>query len=316
MKRPPRPWLLAAVFALLCLIWGTTWAAIRVGLEGIPPFTGVAARFAIASAILVALAPVLGARLGSRGPLERRLWVANGFLSFFASYGIVYWSEQFVPSGLAAVLFATFPLFVALLAHAALPGERLTFAGASGVALGFGGVAVIFSEDFTRLGGPGVALAAVVMLGSPIVSAVSNVAIKRWGAGIHPVSLAAVPMGIAAAAMTPVALIVERDRPVVLDAASVGALLYLAIAGSAVTFTLYYWLMSHLPATRVSLIAYVIPLVAVAVGALLGEPVTFKTLAGTGLVVSGVALAAVSKKSPAPADAGAGRTGKEAGGEA
>jgi drug/metabolite transporter (DMT)-like permease len=306
----------AAAFALLCLIWGTTWAAIRVGLRGIPPFTGVAARFAIASAILLAVAPLFGARIGSRGPVERRLWIANGFLSFFASYGIVYWSEQFVPSGLAAVLFATFPLFVALLAHVALPGERLTRAGTLGVLLGFAGVAVIFSEDFSRLGGPGVALAAVVMLGSPIVSAVSNVAIKRWGAGIHPFSLAAVPMGIAAAAMTPVALLLERDRPIVLDVPSVGALLYLAIAGSAVTFTLYYWLMTHLPATRVALIAYVVPVVAVLVGAALGEPVTLKTMAGTALVVSGVALAATSKKAPAPADAGAGRTGKEAGGEA
>lgn len=304
MTPPPRAGLLAAVFALLCAIWGTTWAAIRIGLAGIPPFTGVAARFAIASALLLALAPWLGARLGAGGAVERRLWVANGFLSFFASYGIVYWSEQYVPSGLAAVLFATFPLFVALLAHVALPGERLTPRGAFGIALGFGGVAVIFSEDFSRLGGPGVALAAAVMLGSPIVSAVSNVAVKRWGTGIHPVSLAAVPMGIAAAAMTPVAFLLERDRPVVLDTASVSALLYLAIAGSAVTFTLYYWLMSHLPATKVALIAYVVPVVAVLVGTALGEPVTAKTLAGTALVVSGVALAVrrtAAASSPPPA---------------
>jgi drug/metabolite transporter (DMT)-like permease len=302
MTRAPRPGLLVAVFVLLCAIWGTTWAAIRIGLRGIPPFTGVAARFAIASVLLVALAPLLGARLGSRGRVERRLWVANGFLSFFASYGIVYWSEQYVPSGLAAVLFATFPLFVALLAHVALPGERLTRIGTLGIGLGFGGVAVIFSEDFSRLGGPGVAFAAAVMLVSPIVSAVSNVAVKRWGAGIHPVSLAAVPMGIAAAAMTPLALVLERDRPIVLDAASVGALLYLAIAGSAVTFTLYYWLMAHLPATRVALIAYVVPVVAVLVGSALGEPVTGKTLVGTGLVISGVALAvrrAAATSSPA-----------------
>lgn len=287
----PRPLLLVVVFAVLCLIWGTTWAAIRVQLRGLPPFTGVAARFAIASALLLAIALVLNVPLG-RSAIERRLWVVNGALSFFASYGIVYWSEQYVPSGLAAVLFATFPLFVTVFAHGFLDGERMTRRSVVGVLLGFAGVATIFSEDFERLGGPQVALAAVVMLGSPLVSAVSNIALKRWGSGIHPISLAAVPMAITAVAMTPVALVAERGRAVVWDAPSIAALLYLAVFGSAITFTGYYWLMSHLPATRIALIAYLTPVVAVATGALwLDEPVTPKTVAGAALVLAGVALA-------------------------
>lgn len=281
-----------AVFVLLSLIWGTTWAAISVGLRGIPPFTGVAARFAIASAALLVIAPLLGARIGAHGAVERRLWVANGLLSFFASYGIVYWCEQRIPSGLAAVLFATFPLFVQLLAHAFLPEERMTWRAGIGALVGFAGVAVIFSEDLASLGGPGVALGAAVMLGAPFVSAISNVALKRWGAGIHPISLAAVPMGIAACAMVPMAWIFERGRPVILDASSVGAVLYLAIAGSAVTFTLYYWLMSHLPATRIALIAYLVPVFAVLVGAVaLHEPLTPRIVAGSALVLAGTALA-------------------------
>ncbi len=88
--------------ALLILIWGTTWAAIRIGLEGLPPFTGVAVRFAIASAVLLLAAAWKGWPLGS-GPRARGLWLVNAVLSFSASYGVVYWAEQWVPSGLAAV---------------------------------------------------------------------------------------------------------------------------------------------------------------------------------------------------------------------
>jgi drug/metabolite transporter (DMT)-like permease len=296
---PGRPRVIA-VFLLLSLIWGTTWAAIRIGLAGIPPVSGVALRFTLAAAILFALSPLLGVRYrGSRR--EWALWGVNGVLSFCVSYGVVYWAQQWVPSALASVLFATMPLFVAVLAHSFLPGERLNRVGLAGMLVGFAGVAVIFSEDFNRLGGPQVALAAAVLLVSPFVSAVASVAIKRWGSGIHPVSLAAVPMGIAAGVMGALAFAVERNHTFIIDAASVGALLYLAVFGSAVTFTLYYWLLRHVRATRVSLIAYTTPVVAVAVGALLlDEPMTVRTLAGSALVVAGVALA-VHRAGPAAA---------------
>ena len=277
-------------FLLLTLIWGTTWAAIRIGLEGVPPFTGVAVRFAIAGTLLLALALALGVRLG-RGRHEKALWLANGVLSFCLSYSIVYWSEQYIPSGLAAVLFATYPLLVAALAHFLLAGERLTAVAAAGLVLGFAGVAVIFSDDLSLLGGQQVRHAALVMLVSPLVSAVAIVVIKRWGSDVHPLSLSAVPMLFAGGVMGAVALLVERHRPPVFDARSVSALLYLAILGSAVTFTVYYWLLAHVTATRLALTSYLIPIVAVAVGAaLFGEPLRPRLLAGSALVLVGVLL--------------------------
>lgn len=277
-------------FLLLTLIWGTTWAAIRIGLDGVPPFTGVAVRFAIAGTLLLALALALGVPLG-RGRHEKALWLANGILSFCLSYAIIYWSEQHIPSGLAAVLFATNPLFVAVLAHFLLAGERLAAAAVAGLVLGFAGVAVIYSDDLSLLGGPQVRLAALVMLVSPLVSAVATVAIKRWGRDVHPLSLSAVPMLIASLVMGAVALIVERHRPLVLDGRSVGALLYLAILGSAVTFTVYYWLLARVTATRLALLSYLIPIVAVAVGAaLFDEPLRPRLLAGSVLVLAGVVI--------------------------
>jgi drug/metabolite transporter (DMT)-like permease len=291
---------LIAGFGLLTVIWGTTWAVIRLGLGGVPPFTGVALRFALAGTLLLALARPFDVRLG-RGRHEKVLWVVNGVLSFCISYAAVYWSEQYIPSGLAAVLFATYPLFVAALAHFLLPGERLSGTAVGGMILGFAGVAVIFSDDLTLLGGDVVRHAALVILVSPLVSAVASVVVKRWGSDVPPLSLAAVPMLIAGVVMGVVAFLVERHRPLVFDTRSVGALLYLAILGSAVTFTIYYWLLAQVKATQVALMSYLIPIVAVAVGALLfDEPLRPRLLAGSALVLAGVVI--VSRRRRAPAD--------------
>lgn len=280
-----------ASLAALVLIWGTTWAAIRVSLRGLPPLTGVAVRFAIASVALLALARVFGVGLGG-GRRAWLVWIVNALCTFCLSYSILYWAEQWVPSGLSAVLFATFPLFVALLAHFVLPGERLTWMGSLGILLGFAGVAVIFSEDFDKLIGPKVAFASAVLLLCPIFSSLGSVSVKKWGAGMHPMATAAVPMGLTALFLTPVALVSEADRAVHLTPGPVLAVLYLALVGSAVPFTLYFSLLKRLRATQLSLINYAVPVVAVIIGALfMHEPVTLRVVLGAGLVTLGVAVA-------------------------
>lgn len=289
MTRPSTAWMIAA-YVLLIVIWGTTWSAIQVGLERIPPLGGVAIRFLLAGALLWAIARARGVRLG-RKKYEKTLWWINAGLAFALSYGIVYWAEQWIPSGLAAVLFATYPLFVGLIAHLALPGERLTAGEGFGMVLGFAGVATIFSADFGTLGGRHVFVASIVMLGSPAAAAIATVCVKRWGGSIHPLSLTAVPMIMAGAAMGLVALVFERGRAYTWDGPAIGALLYLAVIGSAVTFTLYYWLLAHLPAKRLALIAYLIPLIAVTIGTLRGEKLTSRILLGSVTVIAGVALA-------------------------
>lgn len=280
-----------AGLATLVLIWGSTWAAIRVSLEGIPPLTGVVLRFALACLLLLALMPFFGVRLG-KAPYERRLWWINAVLTFTISYGLVYWGEQFVPSGLAAVIFATFPLFTAILAHFFLPGERLQPASLTGVLIGFAGVAVLYSEDLDAVGGPRTAFAATMMLIAPVASAFANVAVKRWGAGIHPLSVSGVSMGLGALLVVPLAWIGERGREVHFGTRPVLAVIYLAVVGSAIAFTVYYWLLRRLPATSLSLINYATPVVAVLIGTLwLGEPFTLRICLGAGLVVAGVAIA-------------------------
>jgi len=277
--------------ALLILIWGTTWAAIRVGLEGLPPFTGVSIRFLLAAVLLIIVGRVMGWPLGS-GARAYALWLVNAALSFSVSYGVVYWAEQWVPSGLAAVLFSTFPLFVAVMAHFWLPGEQLRLPSILGVLLGFLGVVTIFSEDLTSLAGSETRWAATVFLISPFVSAIANVVIKKWGGGFHPITLTAVPMAITAVVMGALAAAVERGKGIALDGPSTAALVYLAVCGTAITFFLYFWLLDRLPATRLSLITYGVPIVAVGVGTLfLDEPFTARMLLGSLLVLGGVTLA-------------------------
>ena len=288
----PGPLLKVATLGLLTLVWGTTWAAITISLRGIPPFTGVALRFAIASTMLIGYARVMGIPLAATNQRERRLRLLHALLSFCVSYGIVFWVEQWVPSGLTSVLFATFPLLVVVMAHFALPREQMNRLVLFGSCLGFGGIAVIFAEDLELLGGPMVALASVVMLISPLVSATVSVAVKKWGSGMHPVPFNAMAMVFATGIMGAVAVIVEHDRPVVFDPGPVAALLYMAIAGTAITFPLYFWLLEHMEARQVALIAYGTPVVALFIGVVyMGEPMTVRTWVGSAMVVLGVAVA-------------------------
>ena len=122
----PSPFLKALTLGLLTLIWGTTWAAITIALRGIPPFTGVALRFGIAAILLLAYAYLKGIPLAAANSRDRWLRILHALFTFCASYGVVFRAEQWVPSSLASVLFATFPLMVAVLANFVLPSERMT----------------------------------------------------------------------------------------------------------------------------------------------------------------------------------------------
>ncbi len=296
MKRP-HPLLLYGAFALVTFIWGTTWGVIRVGLEaGLPPFAGVSLRFAIAAIVLFLLAPFLGVSFEPTRRV-RWLWIMNAALNFSLPYAAVHWGEQWVPSGLAAILFATYPLMLALVAHLLLPAERLRWLSTAGILVGFAGVAVIFSDDLVGLQGASIVGVSAIILLAPFTSAITSVVIKRWGKGVHPFSLTAVPMGLTAGFMGAVSLAVEPGPPVWMNQVSLGAVVYLGILGSAVTFTLYFWMLQHMAVTRLSLLTYIIPVVAVVGGTLfLDEHFTRRTLAGSLLVLVGVALASRSRR--------------------
>ncbi|MGH7565303.1 MAG: DMT family transporter [Gemmatimonadota bacterium] len=276
--------------AAISFIWGSTWLAIKIGLESMPPFLSAGMRFAVAAAILAALSWARGVPF----PREARTHVgllALGFLNFVVNYGAVYWGEQYVTSGLTAVLFATYPLFVLLIAHVAIGGERITARKAVGVALGFAGVWVIFRSDLTVVD-PRAGLAAAVILLSPVASAFTSVGIKKWGHDLHPYTLSTLPMTYGAVVLTGIGLAFESPRAIEWSAAAVGSLAYLALFGSVIAFVVYYRLLKVVPVSLLALVSYAFPIVAVALGWLvLGERLSVSTLLGAGAVLVGIALA-------------------------
>lgn len=257
-------------------------------------FAGI--RFVLAFLILSIIIATRGVRL----PRERRdyaLIAVTGVLSFALNYGLLFWGEQHVSSGLAAVLQATIPAFGLALAHLHLPGERLTWAKAAGVVLGIAGVAVIFSNQLALAGRMAVWGGAAIVAGAAC-AAYSNVLVKARGREIEPAVLAA---GQMACGMAPLMLAgtLFEGSPLKFRWTwlAVGSLLYLTVVGSVVAFMLYYWLVRHMDVTKTMLISLVTPFVAVLLGmAALGEELTWRALAGAALIVSGIALAVFERK--------------------
>jgi drug/metabolite transporter (DMT)-like permease len=300
---PPAPWVVAALIALLCLIWGSTWLVIREGLADLPPFTSAGVRFLVAALVVALLAPSLRAREGGAAP-RAWLWIAVGSLNFGLSYGIVYWAETRLPSGLVALLWSLFPMLMAVSGHLFLPGERLRAAQWLGFALGFAGVALLFLTDLRSFGPAGVPTA-LVLCASPLVSAFGTTALKRHGSGASSALVNRNAMSLGAVLLLGAAALFERDADVRWSAAAAASVLYLALVGTVVTFTVYFWLLRHAPAYKLSLIAYVVPALALLLGwAVGGEPVTVHTLGGALLILAGVALVARrGRRGPAPAAA-------------
>ncbi|MEM9488685.1 MAG: DMT family transporter, partial [Myxococcota bacterium] len=269
--------------------WGSTWLVIREGLVDLPPFTSAGVRFAVASALMLVLAALLRAREGGQNP-PRWLWVSNGMLHFAVSYAVVYWCEQFLPSGLVSLLWAVYPMIVAILGHLFLPAERLSGLQWLGFVLGLAGVAVLFRTDLSSFGGDALVVGAVLFI-SPLVAAGATVLVKLYGRSSSSLILNRNGMILAAILLLAAGLVTESEASVEWTPRAVFSVGYLAAVGTVTSFGLYYWLLRFVPAYRLSLIAYITPPVALFLGwAVGGEPITTFTLAGAGLIVLGIIL--------------------------
>jgi drug/metabolite transporter (DMT)-like permease len=279
------------VWLLLCGIWGSTWLFIKLGLADLPPLTFAGIRFVIACAIIVL---VIRARRISL-PNQRRDWIllaVTGVLSFSLNYGLIFWAEQYISSGLAALLQATTPAFGLVIAHLHLPSERLTWAKIIGVILGICGVAVVFSNQLSIAGGLALA-GSVAVVASSVFVAYSNVLIKAHGRNLEPAILAAGQMFFGLIPLLLIGIPLEGN-PLHYrwTAMAVVSLFYLAIVGSVIAFLLYYWLMHNMDVTKTMMISLVTPVVAVLLGmVVLREKLDWRTVAGGAMIMSGIALA-------------------------
>ena len=283
--------LVAGVYLGLVILWGTTWLAIKFGLDYVPPFFSIAVRFSAAGLIVLLIMKIRGAKIPWQ-PEHQPFFATLGLLSFVISYGVVYWAEQYITTGLAAVLFGLLPLFTGVVAHILLrKREPLGIARFAGLLVGLAGVLVINSGDLAQVH-PLAPLAAMLVILSPISAAFSSVMSKRRMEEFSPLAFAGLPMLYGGLINIGLWQLLERDQPIVWSWQGFVATAYLTLLGSVVTFIGYFWLLQRMEVNRANLIAYLTPLVALAVGFFLAdEAVTPYILIGTVLILTGVAVA-------------------------
>ncbi len=288
----PAAWKTLLAFAIVYFVWGSTFLAIRVGVREVPPFLLAAMRFLVAGAVLL----VWMLAKGTPFP-KRREWASASFLAlliFVLDYGLLFWAERRVPSGIAAVMMATIPVFIGLLEIIFLRTQQLTLRLGFALLIGIGGVAILMSHSIAfgevPIDGTG---ATALLIGSLSWSVAAILTRKLPLPESKPMSSAS-QMFAGGVLLMLTATMLGEWRGFHLSEVSAAAwlsLTYLIVAGSIVAFTAYVWLIHHESPTKVGTYAYVNPVVAVILGYVLGgEMVGPRTVIGTLLVLVGVVV--------------------------
>jgi drug/metabolite transporter (DMT)-like permease len=288
----PPAWKTLLAFAIIYFVWGSTFLAIRVGVREVPPFLLAAIRFSLAGLILY----VWMIAQGERSP-TRRQWTSAFLLAlliFVLDYGLLFWAEQRVPSGIAAVMMATIPVLMALSEIVLLRTQRLTVRLALASLIGVGGVAVLMSRTLNLGGAPIDPAGAVALIIASISWSVSSALIRKLPLPPSKVMSAGAQMLAGGVLLTLTAAALgefHNFRPWTVSREAWLALLYLIVAGSIIGFTAYVWLIHHESPTKVGTYAYVNPVVAVLLGYFLGgEALGLRTILGTLFVLISVVV--------------------------
>lgn len=274
-------------YALLCLIWGTTWMAIRVLVRDVPPVRAAGLRLLVGAVALIGLALIQRAH----GPRKAREWVFVTVLSFTMMgipFGLVFWAEQFVTSSMTAVFYAATPLFVALFTPIVL-GKAVPRGAFLAMLCALGAIAYLFNFSLrtdarSTLGGAMILLAVVS-------SGLSAVLAKRELKHVDPVVSTGMQLVIGGAGLYLISLFLEAGQPSEWNPRAIAALLFLALIGSAVGFTVWYALIKHVPPYKLSTTNLVVPFIAIAEGALiLHESITVQMFLAAMIVAAAVAV--------------------------
>jgi drug/metabolite transporter (DMT)-like permease len=297
-------WKTLLAFAIIYFVWGSTFLAIRVGVHAVPPLLFAAMRFLVAGLILFGW---MIAR-GEPSP-TRRQWVSVlllALLIFLIDYGLLFWAEQRVPSGVAAVMMATIPVFIALSEILFLRTQRLTVRLALALLIGIGGVAVLMSNSLNLGGAPVDKPGAIALIIGSISWSIATVLARKLPLPSSKAMSSGAQMLAGGIMLTITASLLgefRRFHPSTVSPAAWFSLVYLIIAGSIIGFTAYVWLIHHESPTKVGTYAYVNPVVAVLLGYFFGgEALGLRTVLGTLFVlISVVVITTTRAKKPAPA---------------
>jgi drug/metabolite transporter (DMT)-like permease len=302
--RPPS-WKILLAFGIIYFVWGSTFLAIRIGVHEVPPFLLAAVRFFTAGVVLYAWLRLKGTPAPSR-----REWIsatALGALIFLFDYGCLFWAEQRVPSGVAAVVLATTPVFIALLEIIFLRTQKLTVRLGLALAVGILGVAVLMNRSFSLSEAPIGRAGALALLVASATWSIATILTRRIPLPASKAMSAAAQMVAGGTMLFLLAAVSHEFSGFHVQTVSRNAwlaLIYLIIAGSIVGFTAYVWLLHYESPTRVGTYAYVNPVVAVCLGYFFGgESIGARTLLGTLLVLVSVVTITTTKKIAASASA-------------
>ncbi len=278
--------MVSLVFVILCLIWGSTWLIIRIGLDDSPPLWSAGFRFLLAAVVLLIINKIQGIKYPEK-PVE--LWRAAfpGIFMYGVGYPLVYMAEQHITSALTAVLFSSLPIFVALFSYRYLKNEKLDWFGWLGLITGFTGIIFVFYDALkdSRI----ILGAAAMVVLSAVVSAYSTVYIRAKLTEYRPQTLVALQTSLGAVLILVTALIFEPLGDFKITYRSVGAVIYLGLLGTIAAFTLYYWLLKRMKAISVAQTTFIIPLIAILMGYIFrNETISSFALIGTVLIIGGV----------------------------
>jgi drug/metabolite transporter (DMT)-like permease len=288
----PRAWKVLLAFAIIYFVWGSTFLAIRVGVREVPPFLLAAMRFLVAGFVLIAWMRARGTAFPSV-----REWLSASVLAvpiFVLDYGLLFWAERRVSSGIAAVMLATIPVFMTISEIVILRTQRLTLRLGAATLVGIGGVAVLVSRSVSFGDAPIDTFGAVALVVASISWSVASILTRKLPLPSEKAMSSGAQMLAGGVWLTFTAAVRAELRGFYWQEVSPKAwlaLAYLIVAGSIVAFTAYVWLIHHQSPTKVGTYAYVNPVVAVVLGYLFGgEAINARTILGTLLVLTSVVV--------------------------
>lgn len=294
----PARWKTLLAFAVIYFVWGSTFLAIRVGVQAVPPLLFAAMRFFTAGVVLYAWLRASG----TRAPRSRE-WLSAavvGFVVFVLDYGLLFWAEKRVASGIAAVMLATIPAFMSFAEIIFLRTQKLTLRLALAMLVGLGGVAVLVNPAVGLGQAPVDTLGAAALVAASISWSIAAILTRKLALPESKAMSASAQMVTGGFMLIIAAALFGELQGFSFRSISPGvwgALAYLIAAGSIIGFTAYVWLLHHESPTKVGTYAYVNPVVAVLLGYFLGrEALGARTVLGAGLVLVGVAVVTTTPK--------------------
>ncbi len=276
-------------FLLLCLIWGTTFAAIKIGSSSTPPMVGLALRYGFAMLVLF---PVIGLtrRRIRFDKSSLKMYGVVGFYSMGLSYLCTYWAMQFIPSSLSAILWATLPLFVGLFAHLMVPLEKLNARRLISIFIAIVGVILILTDQ-NLVFNVEVLLGCLVVLLGVVMASYPNVYLKAKAKDYDPMALTAMSILIGALIHLAGAILAGQFADMSWSARNIGAAAYLGVFGSAIAFFLYFSLLRKIEVVKLSFVTFLTPIIATLIGlTFLHEAVTLDEIFGIGFIFGGLFL--------------------------